>query len=206
MPIPPPTPPRKPLSVVHQKLLPYRKSAVWLSIAVACVGGFEGLRQAAYVDPVGIPTICFGETRGVVIGNTKTKDECRALLASRLLEFDAMFRQCATPVVADRLQPAQYAAYVSFLYNVGPGKHRVKDGFCVLKGKKDSQGVWSQPRESTMLRQLKEGNVLASCNEFPKWATGIGGIPLRGLTLRRAEERRMCLSGTEFTYSLGVGG
>ena len=38
--------------------------AKWLAVAVSLIGGFEGLRQGAYLDPAGIPTICFGETLG----------------------------------------------------------------------------------------------------------------------------------------------
>ena len=56
-----------------------RKTAGWLAVAVSVVGGFEGLRQSAYLDPVSIPTICYGETRGVKLGDTRTKAECDAM-------------------------------------------------------------------------------------------------------------------------------
>ena len=49
-----------------------------LAAAVALVSGFEGLRNYAYRDPVGIPTICFGETRGVHMGDYKTTQEGKA--------------------------------------------------------------------------------------------------------------------------------
>ena len=44
-----------------------RRKAAWIAIAVAAVGAFEGLRTVAYSDPVGIPTICFGETAGAAL-------------------------------------------------------------------------------------------------------------------------------------------
>lgn len=41
-------------------------AAALMASAVALVGGWEGLRTVAYPDGLanGIPTVCFGETRG----------------------------------------------------------------------------------------------------------------------------------------------
>ena len=52
-------------------------------IAVGIVGGFEGLRTKAYRDVVGVPTICFGETRGVKMGDTATDAQIGATGSTR---------------------------------------------------------------------------------------------------------------------------
>jgi lysozyme len=144
------------------------RSAALAGLCVSLVGGFEGLRTVAYSDPVGIPTICFGETRNVHLGERKTPAECGALLASRLVEFEAGMTACLEPAVPDRT----YAALLSFTYNVG-----VK-AFC----------------GSTLVRKANAGDLVGACNELPKWNRA-AGIVLPGLTTRRAEERVLCLDG-----------
>ena len=64
-----------------------KRNSALAAATVALVGGFEGLRNYAYRDPIGIPTLCFGETRGVKMGDFKTTAECKDMLADRLVEF-----------------------------------------------------------------------------------------------------------------------
>src|SRR5690242_7975422 len=92
-----------------------RKKAAWCAIAVACVSGFEGLRTAAYSDPVGIATICFGETKGVRLGQRATVDECKGMLAESL----EIANQAVDSCVRTYLPDTRRAALVSFTYNVG---------------------------------------------------------------------------------------
>lgn len=122
----------------------------------------------AYADPVGIPTICFGETKGVKLGDKSTVEECRGLLASRLIEFNRRVDSC----VHAELPDTRRAALVSFAYNVGG------DALC----------------ESTLVRKLNSGDVRGGCDEFLRWNKA-KGIPLPGLTRRRQEERQLCMEG-----------
>lgn len=145
-----------------------RKAATWLTICVGCVAGFEGLRQAAYIDPVGIPTVCFGETRDVKLGDKYTAEECREMLGDRVQEFGAAVDRCVTVPLA----PARKAAYVSFAYNVGT------EAFC----------------GSTLVRKANAGDAVGSCNELPRW-TKAKGITLPGLVKRREQERQLCMEG-----------
>lgn len=55
-----------------------RKS--WLALALTLLAGAEGLSTVAYRDPVGIPTLCFGYTRGVEMGDTATPEQCQQVL------------------------------------------------------------------------------------------------------------------------------
>ena len=148
--------------------------AGWLVVAVAITSGFEGLRQQAYLDPVGIPTICFGETLGVKMGQTKSLPECQALLAERLQHFDRALAKCFPGLVNQHSYTR--AALVSWTYNVGEG------AAC----------------KSTLVRRANAGRMLEACNELPKWdkATKLGiRFRLPGLTKRRHEERDLCLAG-----------
>ncbi len=53
-------------------MVDHKKAKTWIAICVGCVASFEGLRTIAYRDPIGIPTVCFGETAGVKLGDKIT--------------------------------------------------------------------------------------------------------------------------------------
>lgn len=145
-----------------------KQKAGWAAIAITCVSGFEGLRQAAYLDPVGIPTVCFGETKGVKLGQVKTIDECKGMLHDSLMISDQSVERCVhVPMSDDR-----HAALVSFTYNIGGG------AFCA----------------STLVKKLNAGDIVGACNELPKWNKA-RGITLPGLTKRREQERQLCMMG-----------
>lgn len=141
-----------------------------MTIGVATVGHFEGKRNEAYRDPVGIPTICYGYTHGVQMGQTKSDGECRKLLKGEL--GDAL---AVVDASVDRDMPdTRRAALASFVYNVGSGAYQ----------------------DSTLLRKLKAGDVRGACNELSRWIYA-SGKRLEGLVKRRAVERTLCLMGTQ---------
>ena len=144
-----------------------------LAYAVPLVSKWEGLRTVAYRDPVGIWTICYGETQGVTAGMVKTEMECAAMLSRRLLEFRAgLHRHLTSETLAGRLPPPRDAAYTSFAYNVGvPGAGG-----------------------STAVRRLNAGDIAGGC-EALTWWNKAGGRVLRGLVARRTEERDLCRRG-----------
>jgi lysozyme len=149
---------------------PQRRAAAWVGIAFAAVAGFEGLRTVTYLDPVGIPTRCFGHTAGVKMGQKSTPEECRELLVDDLLLYNDGVRRCVTAFMS----PSREAALTSFAFNVGTG------AFC----------------SSTLVKRLNAGDPNA-CDELLKWnkATKAGvKIVLPGLTKRRQEERALCLA------------
>lgn len=157
--------------------------AAALSIAAVFVPPQEGRSLIAFLDPVGIPTICEGWTRGVKLGDVATPEQCDALTLKGLHEADAIFSQWVPESVRAAMPASAYAAFLSFLYNVGPGGKGVKDGFVWLKS----------GRHSTMLLRLQAGDVAAACRQLPSWASA-AGKKLRGLEIRRAEEMKLCLS------------
>lgn len=145
-----------------------KKRAAWVAIATTCVAGFEGVRTVAYRDPVGIPTICFGETKGVKLGDRATMDECKGMLADSLEEANQGVTACIKTPINDN----QRAALVSFTYNVGTG------ALC----------------KSTLAHKFNAGDAIGGCNELTKWVYA-KGIKLPGLERRRVEERKLCMAG-----------
>ena len=150
----------------------YKRSAGVAALAVALVGGLEGVRTVAYYDPPRIPTICYGETRGVKMGDTATMAECKAMLNKSLAEFSGHIDKCLPASLPD----APYVAFLSAAYNIGPV------AFC----------------GSSMARKASTGDVRGACDSLLLWdKVTIAGAKVRlpGLTKRRQEERALCLSG-----------
>jgi lysozyme len=149
--------------------------------AAACtglIGGFEALRTDAYRDIVGIPTICWGETQGVRMGDHKTVAECNTIFARRLDEFASHVEACVPSTVTMPVE--RYSAHVSLAYNLG------WDGYC----------------SSAVARLQNAGDVRGACDALPRYnKVGKGKAPNRvfvvskGLVRRRAEERALCLKG-----------
>jgi lysozyme len=147
-----------------------KKGGAVAALCVACTGTWEGLQTVAYKDVVGIPTVCYGETKGVKLGDRYSKAECDAMLIRRLDEFADSVERC-TPSIKDA--PAKrYVAHVSLAYNIG------QRAYC----------------RSSVSRLQNLGNVTGSCEAFMMWNKA-GGVVWRGLTRRRAYERDMCLEG-----------
>ena len=121
----------------------------------------EGLRLTAYRDAAGVPTIGYGHTRDVRMGDRITEDWARQLLRQDVAEVE---RQVKAMQVAR--SEGQLDALVSFAYNVGIGRLR----------------------QSTLLRRIREGGTkLQIQREFKRWVFA-GGRRLRGLELRREWE------------------
>ena len=139
-----------------------------LGMTGALVSWFEGRSLVAYLDPVGIPTICEGVTLGVKLGDQATPAQCDQLLLRELrIALIAVDRQVRMP-----LPDTRRAALGSFVYNVGE----------------------RQFSSSTLLRLLNSGDVRGACAQLSRWVYA-GGKQLAGLVNRRAAERELCEVG-----------
>lgn len=141
-----------------------------LALLIALIGAFEGLRLYAYRDPVGIPTICYGETYGVRMGDRASREECTEMLRNSIILTHQRIAPCFTREVPAGL----LVASVDLAYNAGPR------AFC----------------SSTMLRKANAGDFTGACNELPKWVKA-GGQTLPGLVKRREAMRQVCLKGVQ---------
>lgn len=148
-------------------------SAVVLSLVVPDLVDFEGLRTKAYLDPVGIPTVCVGETAGVKMGDTYTKEECLIMLEARVEEFDKALGKC----IKGEFPVEVVAAVLHWAYNVGTG------AAC----------------SSTLAKKLNRGDISGACAELPKWkyATDRHGdkVVPPGIPVRREHEMALCMKG-----------
>lgn len=139
------------------------------AIILACglVANYEGLVLSRYADPVGIPTICFGETdKDVIRFDTLNRQQCTAVLGASLAEH----ARAVAPCITREIKPYEAAAVLSWSYNVGAG------AAC----------------KSTLVKKLNAGQEW--CSELKKWDKA-GGKVLAGLTKRRAAEYQMCTTG-----------
>lgn len=145
----------------------HRKKAAWITICLGCTAAAEGVRQNAYPDVTGIPTICFGETKGVQMGEHRTLDECKVLLEGRLYEFGAEVDKCTKP----ELPASRKAAMTDFAYNEGSGR------YC-----------------RNIAPLLNAGRTQEACEHLLLYDKA-GGVVFPGLTRRREKERNLCMEG-----------
>jgi len=152
------------------------------------IKSFEGITDGdpqtvnldPYLDPVGIWTIGWGHA--IRVGNAylrgpENREPACALYPGgiTLTQAEALLRADVLDTCRDvesliqvPLTDNQFAALVSFTYNLGAGN---------LK-------------KSTLLRLVNEGNFEGAAKEFHKWNKA-GGHVLPGLTRRRAAEAEL---------------
>lgn len=139
-------------------------------VGITLIKQWEGTKHVAYLDSVGVPTICTGSTRGVFIGQRATPGECEERLREDTGYAGAAVRRCLGEHV--RLTQGQYDALVSLTFNIGGG------AFC----------------RSTLSRKLNSGDCEGAAREILRWDKA-GGQRLRGLTLRRQAEFNLFMEG-----------
>ena len=129
------------------------------------IKGFEVLRLEAYIPtPEDVPTIGYGHTKGVQMGDTCTEDEAEAWLREDL----EWAEECVERAVAKLLHENEHAALVSLCFNIG------------CKAFTDS----------TLVRLLNDGDFDAAEEQFKRWNKQ-AGRELAGLTRRRAAEEEL---------------
>lgn len=144
--------------------------AASLSLSGAALIGIalhEGYRGEAYEPVKGdVPTIGFGTTEGVRMGDKITPERALVRLLQDANKFEHAVRDCS-PVP---MYQHEFDAYVSLTYNIGAG------AYC----------------KSTLVRKLKAGDYAGACREILRW-NRFRGRELPGLTKRRHEEYKKCL-------------
>jgi lysozyme len=141
----------------------------------------ESCRLTAYKDIVGVWTIGWGETRGVVEGMILSQAEADGRLCQSLTEFrDQVLEACVV-----RPSDNELSAMVSLAYNIGMG----------WKGRTKPKGAKSGFRQSTVLRCHNKGDTQGASRAFGLWNKA-GGKVVNGLTLRRAREAAIYLTPT----------
>lgn len=142
----------------------------------------EGYDARPYLDPKNILTVCYGHTGGIIKTKTYSQDECLVLLKTDAESAETILKNNVKPAIYNKMQDYEKAAFISFIYNVGPGKKGVKDGFVALK---------STGNPSTMLRLINMGDIKGACEQFMSWTQE--NQKLAGIKIRRIKERNLCL-------------
>lgn len=142
------------------------------AVGVGAIVKHEGMVNVAYVDPVGVVTVCAGHTKTAKLGQKLSKERCE-----QLLREDSAYAQAAVQrLVTTKITQAQFDALTSLVFNIGEGNFA----------------------SSTLLRKLNAGDCWGAGAQFPRWNKGrVNGklVELRGLTNRRADERKTFETG-----------
>jgi len=135
--------------------------------ATALLAGVEGLGLKPYKDTGGVVTWCYGETRGKVPTQPLTKQLCYDILRESVIEEHAWVSK-----KLPGLNPNQYAALISFCYNVGR----------------------TACDNSTLFRLIRAGDYEAAGKQFARWRfvgkldCAVRANKCYGLVLRRQTE------------------
>lgn len=135
---------------------------------LVALANFEGFRNEAYVPvPGDVPTIGFGSTAGVEIGDKISVSEALERLMRDVENAESAIGQC----VKVPLSQGEYDAYTSFIFNVGG------NAFCA----------------STLVKKLNAGDYPGACLELKRWVY-VDGKVVHGLVKRRNMEFQMCMN------------
>jgi lysozyme len=133
----------------------------------ALVCNAERRRLIAYLCPAGVPTIGWGHTRGVKLGDRCSVQQADVWLSQDLEDAAAGVAQ----LVRVPLTQGQFDALVSFVFNLGVRRLA----------------------ESTLLILLNKGDYKGAADQFRLWVHS-GGAVLAGLVKRRAAEAALFLA------------
>lgn len=151
-------------------------------LAISAVGFLgiatrEGYSGRAYPDPVlgtAVPTIGFGTTGGVKMGDTTTPVKALGRALNDVGKFEGAIKQCVRVPLAQH----EYDAYVSLAYNIGPA------AFC----------------SSNLVKRLNAQDYSGACGAILAWkyvgktdCSAPGNTTCRGLWLDRLKLNKQCL-------------
>lgn len=160
-----------------------RNALAALTLSAAALVGIvmqEGYTDRAIIPVKGdVPTIGFGTTGGVKMGDTITPPKALARALTDVQKFEGALKQCVTVPLSQN----EYDAYVSFSYNIG------STAFC----------------RSGLVKKLNSGDYQGACGEILRWTYFQGkNCALQenarlcgGLAKRRQEEFRQCMGGEQ---------
>lgn len=135
---------------------------------LALIKSFEQCRFEAYLPtPKDVPTIAYGHTRGVKMGDTCTQEEADQWLREDLSDAEG----CVSMALDNEPTPEQFSAMVSLCFNIGCG---------AFKG-------------STLVKLMNSGSTLSAASQFTRWDKQ-NGTALAGLTRRRQAEMKLFLT------------
>lgn len=147
-----------------------RYAIAGLSLTAAGLVGilnYEGFSDTAYIPmPGDVPTIGFGSTEGVKLGDTITPEKAIERAYRDIRNTESAIHKC----VHVPLSTSEYDAFTSLAYNIGTS------AFC----------------SSTLVKKLNDGDYEGACAEIKRWVY-VKGEVVPGLVNRREKEYRTCM-------------
>ena len=144
--------------------------AVVSSAGLALAMLYEGVRTTAYLDEVGVWTVCYGHTKGVKKGDSYTKAQCELLLKQDMAWAEDVVRRSVKVPIGQN----QFDALAVFVFNVGEPSFK----------------------SSTLLRKVNAQDCWGAATEFARWSNlrdaKTGKLrPSAGLLNRRNAEMKL---------------
>lgn len=136
---------------------------------LALIKQWEGLRLDAYQCDAQVWTVGYGHTATAKQGMKISAEQAERLLYQDLALFEAAVSRAVEVKLADN----QFAALVSWTYNVGV----------------------RAMQQSTLIRKLNQGDYAAVPGELARW-NKVKGRPNKGLSNRRAAEAGLWARGS----------
>jgi lysozyme len=134
--------------------------------ALVGIASWEGFRSNAYIPiPGDVPTIGFGTTAGVKMGDTIDPVKALQRKIVDISKFEGALKECVTVPLAQH----EYDSYLSLAYNIGP------TAFC----------------NSTLVKKLNNQDYAGACKEILRWNRASGRV-VQGLVNRREAEYKQC--------------
>lgn len=148
------------------------KAFQFISVKEGSVRDAQGW-HTAYLDSVGVPTIGYGSTRGVKMGDRIPHWKAKAMLVHEIAEYrHGLHRALTLETLETRLPVTRDVALTSLTYNIGI----------------------RAAQRSTFVKRLNDGNIKGACKSGTWWNKG-GGRVLLGLVKRREDEYELCMVG-----------
>lgn len=170
-------------------------TAIGATAVIAVSGGvlvapWEGKENHAYKDMVGVATLCYGETKGVKMGDYRTDDQCDQSLAQQLESYNkAMNKYVKVP-----LKPYEEVAYTSLVWNIGETAFKNSKSVLQRLNSGDHGGAckgildWNKATFT-----VKDANVqIRNGEKCTAKGDGMFSCTVKGLTNRRLDEYKTC--------------
>lgn len=149
------------------------------------IKGFERFESKAYLCPAGVWTIAFGATyyengESVKEGDTISRIKGELLFNYHIAICENVLYSIFDLPIIEKLNVYQFSSLVSLVYNIGSGNFN----------------------KSNVARNIKEGNMIAAADSFMDHVYVYDRKKkikrkLKGLVLRRSEERRIYITPEE---------
>ena len=164
---------------------------------------YEGCKLKAYRDPIGIPTIGYGHTKNVTMGQVITEKQ-----AEEYLKQDVFSAECKVRALNARYHwtQAEFDSLTSFCFNIGSltgltkFSTRTKDQIAekmllyVNAGGHKMQGLVKRRKEEhdLFVSEVPEPNILSNYEIGTKHKIIVSGLRLRaGATIDAPEIRKL---------------